>query len=427
MSAFEYPIASEALLTKLIEKVIYKSYLNLHVTVNTFRWAGKPSELRYLLYNYQKIPNYRSDRLFLVLDFQSYDDIGSIYKSSLTLLSTQFGFLLSDAKRDTLNSLTAKEVLGQSAYLEFLKALLTEDFNLTLIIENFKFTHDGSANASLYVDLIDTIKKINTDKISFIFMNDREFDARSKDSLQKIWQYVTFNQVWGLDLLFDNDSILQSITNHEQKYSINFSDLLKKKLAALTFGDPTTLKRALMLCINDANVLKQFEESVDPASIFDLLGQDWADERYKDILFNISDSSLNALIANDYKNLSEFVLKTGLVLDKDDTKVLLNPLLDVFITLNKSTLVEAQRNSIRTTPNDYLSGQELIVFKHLIENTNSIISKDIVAELIWGPAWESKYSDWAIDKLVSNLRKKLQDNNYKKTIKSFKGKGIQLL
>ena len=46
---------------------------------------------------------------------------------------------------------------------------------------------------------------------------------------------------------------------------------------------------------------------------------------------------------------------------------------------------------------------------------------------MWGDDWNDKYSDWSIDKVISNIKKKLFENNEIHTIKTFKGEGFQLL
>ncbi len=42
------------------------------------------------------------------------------------------------------------------------------------------------------------------------------------------------------------------------------------------------------------------------------------------------------------------------------------------------------------------------------ENQGDIVSRDMIAEAIWKESWETKYSDWAIDQLISALRDKLE-------------------
>ena len=42
--------------------------------------------------------------------------------------------------------------------------------------------------------------------------------------------------------------------------------------------------------------------------------------------------------------------------------------------------------------------------KHIDE----IITKETIAKELWGSEWQDKYSEWAISKLISELRKKIK-------------------
>ena len=74
-----------------------------------------------------------------------------------------------------------------------------------------------------------------------------------------------------------------------------------------------------------------------------------------------------------------------------------------------------------------LTSQEILLLDALINIEGNTLSRDDLAQKIWGLEWEDKYSDWAIDKLVSNLRKKLELNFYPKTLKTIKNKGFMLV
>lgn len=45
----------------------------------------------------------------------------------------------------------------------------------------------------------------------------------------------------------------------------------------------------------------------------------------------------------------------------------------------------------------------------ILARKREIVSRDEVAKILWGNAWEDKYSDWAIDRLAYRLRKKMKD------------------
>jgi DNA-binding winged helix-turn-helix (wHTH) protein len=75
---------------------------------------------------------------------------------------------------------------------------------------------------------------------------------------------------------------------------------------------------------------------------------------------------------------------------------------------------------------DCLSPTEIKIYKYLSENPQELISRDEIAKQMWGNAYLEKYSDWAIDKAISRLRKKVEDDEEKNQyIITIKGKGIK--
>ncbi|MFC1790807.1 helix-turn-helix domain-containing protein [Patescibacteria group bacterium] len=49
-----------------------------------------------------------------------------------------------------------------------------------------------------------------------------------------------------------------------------------------------------------------------------------------------------------------------------------------------------------------------------------------MGEVLWGEASYEKYSDWAIDQLISKLRKKLKDLGLTDFLKTIRGRGYKL-
>lgn len=72
-----------------------------------------------------------------------------------------------------------------------------------------------------------------------------------------------------------------------------------------------------------------------------------------------------------------------------------------------------------------LSNKERALMLLLLAAKKKIVSRDTVAQTIWGASWEEKYSDWALDRLVYRLRIKLNNLGIDpKRIKTLKKKGF---
>lgn len=59
-----------------------------------------------------------------------------------------------------------------------------------------------------------------------------------------------------------------------------------------------------------------------------------------------------------------------------------------------------------------MSAQQRQVFDLMCSKSPEIITRDEIAQTIWGPAWQTKYSDWAIDKLISHLKRNLKETGF---------------
>ncbi len=104
-----------------------------------------------------------------------------------------------------------------------------------------------------------------------------------------------------------------------------------------------------------------------------------------------------------------------------------NKMTDKLITNNATEIVfnnlshAVNYKSIKLLSNP--TAQEINILNTMFEN-DCPVSRDEIAQILWGKSWNTKYSDWAIDKTISRLRKKIIGNEIRiLTIKNF---GYQL-
>lgn len=93
------------------------------------------------------------------------------------------------------------------------------------------------------------------------------------------------------------------------------------------------------------------------------------------------------------------------------------------IFLKKIDISEIEFESIKLKSNP--TSQEINLIRFLQKNIEKPISRDEIAEVLWGKSWNTKYSDWAIDKAISRLRKNIISENYK--IITVKNLGYELI
>lgn len=74
----------------------------------------------------------------------------------------------------------------------------------------------------------------------------------------------------------------------------------------------------------------------------------------------------------------------------------------------------------------YLSPNEYEVLRLFLEKEGKLVTRDDIAQAMWGKSAFEKYSDWAIDQLISRIRNKLERFNLHKVIKTVHSKGYCL-
>ncbi|MBI5151151.1 MAG: winged helix-turn-helix transcriptional regulator [Candidatus Pacebacteria bacterium] len=75
----------------------------------------------------------------------------------------------------------------------------------------------------------------------------------------------------------------------------------------------------------------------------------------------------------------------------------------------------------------YLSGIEQTLIHEFLKRKNEVISREEIAQILWGEKYLEKYSDWAIDKTISRMRKNMEHHHSTISVQTIKGKGYQII
>lgn len=123
------------------------------------------------------------------------------------------------------------------------------------------------------------------------------------------------------------------------------------------------------------------------------------------------------------RNLEE-LLRFGYLNQKGKSKnfTVFSPLLKTYLAKYSDTVIipKAERDQELL----HFSKSQRKVLRYLKNSNGKIVSKDTIAEIIWGKNWEDRYSDWAIDQLVHALREKISSAQYPGQLVTKKGEGI---
>lgn len=88
---------------------------------------------------------------------------------------------------------------------------------------------------------------------------------------------------------------------------------------------------------------------------------------------------------------------------------------------NKLSVLELDTKKLQ---DKYFSERELKIFQYFTKNNGVLTDKESVAKLVWGKDYYDYYSDWAIDQIISRLRRNMIKCNIDSdNLKTVKGKG----
>ena len=418
------PPVSEAFLKNFVKLVIEPSNKNNNVTVVTARGMGISSIIRFFLRNYSHFNRLPSNKVYLMLDLQLINDETRFYKEAV------FGLLNLLKSTDKMNPSELAVLqefhenlnLGYTDFAQLIHFLTYErKLSVTLIFENTGLWYTADMQQIRAFDTLIGIAKINPMQVSFIFLTNHEFNAENTSKLHALTSYFTQNFVWGRELAFDQSCAHQLFINNGKWSNYNFSDKVMERAWEISPYDPSTLKHIAQKIIGEPEIGNQLIESKEISEIYKIIGPEFLDVRFDKISSSLFPQTLADLVA---EKPNDYLVKLGLT---DSNGKNLIPLLKEYLMHLKVTLPKNEETTEQKELIQILTVKELSIFEELSKNYSHIVTRDRLSEILWGENWQEYYSDWALNKQVSNLRKKMTQVKYPKTIKVLKTEGFMLV
>ena len=419
-----YPISfreKEALL--LGEYICYRQT----VEIVGMRRVGINNFLRFFLYHRSIIPTYVHDgkkHLFVPVDLFDLVEcnIYSFWHLVLKRIADQVesGKFSKKTKRIIdhlfLTSIQTKDLfLTIDVVKKVLRLIIKEEYLPTLFIIRFDrlksvITADFFANLQGLIDA-------TNHKVMYIFTSYRTLYELAPTVFTKP-SLSSFCQTMYLRPANDKDSLTILKTN-EEKFHLHLDQSFKKKLIEQTSGHAHYLRLALIIIselqkhhhlnqhqfldrlISDERIILQSEE------IYNGL-----DQEEKDILRKTCKSKFNQKELINYS----YLIQTGTI---DIKGKLFNQLFDNYLC-HINGIVSKQSQSD-------LTKKEQMMFNLLLENSGKLCDRLLIQDKVWPEYEEIGISDWAIDRLVSRLRHKLQLQNQPYRIVTIRTKGFTLI
>lgn len=420
------------LLSNLQDKILSKLLKNLNVTLVAFRGSGKTSELKFLTQHFKSLNLYDKKHLFSYLDLRAFLENKDVaLRECVTYLSTHHKAQLDYEISDKISDFLGLETVDIGNFLDLLHLITyKKDQFISLIIDNSYLIYNGGKSSEFLRTDLNSIRVSNPVKICFLFIADCEFDENPAGHLAQLSLPFFENIELGKDFLFDEKSGERLFKNYESWHNHVFNKDFKKKCIELSYGDPNTMRHLVTMALGDSTYEQKFLMEEDLKKLYQLSNPEYLNIRFQKIIKSLGQKSLDFLSGKSNKP-TDFLIQTGLVKESSEAEnghTYLNPIFGFFVSQNKDVLLKLKVENAESSSlvRKSLSGQELVLFDLFEQKPEILIPKDALAKAVWGDRWEEKYSDWAIDKLISNLRKKMEDVSYPRYIKSFKGKGFKL-
>lgn len=214
----------------------------------------------------------------------------------------------------------------------------------------------------------------------------------------------------------DADVIL---SNYEERYKKKLSKKNRRLVLKYAAGNPGIIK-ALYLQASE-NLTWEKPDIADERLFFRLAG-----------IVNDVSSQYQKVLGGKHKSrrdhFQEQLIRFGYLKIQGKTLVPFTPLLREFLVYREQ---QGSKPSVpRTTVDEkllHLTRSQRSLLTYLESRPGQLVSKDDIAKVLWGDSWAERYSDWAIDQLLSTLRDKMTAIKHEGKIITKRGEGIIFL
>ncbi len=239
----------------------------------------------------------------------------------------------------------------------------------------------------------------------------------------------TFIQNTVIMPLHDKASSAYFLYHWTRAWKVSMSEKILREVVRTATCHFTPLKQAV-----------RFVRDTGSTNVQDILHHPMMQIKLKSIYDGLLRSEQTAILkvvvgANDFtpdEAISiEFLKQTRWLEARGHRLYLTIPLLAEYVESlrkpNKRIEISGDRLVLGDVPIDtILSSQEQYVLRLFVQRAGHIVTRDEIAKAVWKDNWENSYSDWAIDQLISRVRKKCVELNFNKSIiQAVKGKGFR--
>lgn len=386
--------------------------------------VGISNFLRYFLYNpkiFKKLFTGENNNIFIAVDLLDLVERETFPFWILTLKriddAVQSSKLNAGDKR-TVFHLFEKAILSKDVFITLdsirsaLRLITRNNFQPTIFFIRFDRITDF-ITPEMFGNLQGLINAADH-KLSYVFTSVRRLHNLRPDVFKRAEMSV-FSQPMFLQHanLVDSEIIFSTL---KKKYNLKIGRKLQKEIFNLCRGHVQYLQLFLI-------VLSELRDrmSIDSRSIKSVLRDErivlQSEELYSSLLPIEREAFKNLLgkekISKKLRQEARYIWNVGIV---DEDGGFWSPLFKLY--------VENHLNKTIKNGEHFLTKKENILFKLLSENEGKLCERDVLFDKVWPEYSEIGISDWAVDRLVARLRKKLQVMKSEYKIHTIKTRGF---
>ncbi|MBN2015729.1 winged helix-turn-helix transcriptional regulator [Candidatus Dojkabacteria bacterium] len=396
-------------------------------------------------------PKEKIDFIVVFLDLTKLLDISPLgfYRLLLTRIQKTVAANIKDEKiQSQIKEIHDNAVNGQDLFVIFsaiediIKTITQEaNFNLCILIDDFGTLADFDKQ---FFNSLKALRNINKWQVTLAFSSDRDLlTSLTPEILDELYDLFLNKQFW-LKPISKEDAFL-GLEEWERERGIKFTSKIKQSIFEISGGHPgymRALSRIYFDSGKDASILdkKDIRKLASHSTTLARSEKFWTKllDEYKDFLIEFVQNPNTPI-----NHRAKYLENTGVIKEENGEKKLFSPLLEIYLkskTGKKSTVeipvtkglyidpktktvyVDAKPLKREPTTNEYK------ILQLLYKNKGKIVTREALAEILWGQNSIEKYSDWAIDRTLSRIRKKLGDKaSTPRFIETIKGRGLRLI
>lgn len=345
----------------------------------------------------------------------------SVFKTFSEALFLEMKMRNIKPNRDKANDLLSSIKLN-------LEILISEHYYVVFLLNDFEYLFHFPD--TIFRNL-ESILAINKSEVNFAFFSTS--NLLKETSLAKLHnlKYAVTQNIHYQELLSKEDS-LYIIEKLSTGLKLKLQDETKKTLVELCGGHPQLIKYSLYL-LNEVpnNGGKIKELLLNDIQLLNICNDIWRsfNQEERQILIHVYKTGKIPLSLREY---ADFLINTHVLQLKIGSKYeIFCGLFSQYICnqIPKDKLLYDEKTSqiflgAKNIGNKF-TFQESRLLIHFIVNENKIVARDEVAQILWGKNYIESYSDWSIDKLISVLRKKMNQVGFSsKSLITLKKRGF---